>query len=321
MTQNPLPENLASSLSGLEPKVKEPTNIRVLDGWINRAQDQLQTAGPRLGWLVASTVVIAALQRAVDNQNSPLFLLKGGTMLQYRLGGMSRTTTDVDGLVRGEFDEFIVRLDEVLQEPWGPLTLERSKTETIAVPHKLVKPRRFYVKVLLKGKTWRKVQVEISADEGEAGERPERIAAPTLAGFGLPTPEALVCIALSYQIAQKIHAASDPHDPPHFENDRARDLVDLLLLKELCDVSESPSTSEIRAAVVDVFNARAKEAAETNGIPRAWPAVVVAHQHWTASFDSAARSAEVALSLVEAAQRTNRWLKLIDDASNSDNKT
>ncbi|WP_225872041.1 nucleotidyl transferase AbiEii/AbiGii toxin family protein [Scrofimicrobium canadense] len=41
------------------------------------------------------------MQRAVDRSGAPLFLLKGGTMLQYRLPGMSRTTQDIDGLVRG----------------------------------------------------------------------------------------------------------------------------------------------------------------------------------------------------------------------------
>ncbi|UIK88306.1 nucleotidyl transferase AbiEii/AbiGii toxin family protein [Arthrobacter polaris] len=314
MTQNIQPKNLASSLSALEPKTKAPTNARVLDGWISRAQDQLHTAGPRLGWLVASTVVIAALQRAVGNDDAPLFLLKGGTMLQYRLSGMSRTTTDVDGLVRGEIDEFLTRLDAALQEPWGPLTLERSEAETIIVPHKIVKPRRFDIKVSLKGKTWRKVKVEIAADEGEAGAQPERIAAPTLAGFGLPAPETLASISLRYQIAQKIHAASDPHDPPRFENDRARDVVDLLLLRELCEVSGSPSNAEIRDAVLDVFNVRAKEAIETNGIPRPWPVAITAHQHWTASYNSAAKSADVPLSLPEAVENTNGWLKLIDDA-------
>lgn len=123
-----------------------------------------------------------------------------------------------------------------------------------------------------------------------------------MAGFGLPAPETLVSISLSYQIAQKIHAASDPHDPPRFENDRALDVADLLLLREPCEVSGSPSTTEIRDAVVDVFNARAKEAIETNGIPRSWPAVVTAHQHWAVSFDSADKSAEVLLSLAEAVE-------------------
>lgn len=86
------PVNLAQSLDGLKPKDKPPPSARVLHTWIAQAQNRLGSAGPRLGWLVAATVVIAALQRAVDEFGAALFLLKGGTMLQYRLRGMSRTT-------------------------------------------------------------------------------------------------------------------------------------------------------------------------------------------------------------------------------------
>lgn len=48
------------------------------------AQQAAGVEAGRLGWLVASTVVIAALQRAVDETGRTHFLLKGGTYLQYR---------------------------------------------------------------------------------------------------------------------------------------------------------------------------------------------------------------------------------------------
>lgn len=76
------PANLAEALNDLAPKGKAPASARVLNVWIAQAQDRLGSAGPRLGWLVAATVVSAALQRAVDESGSALFLLKGGTMLQ-----------------------------------------------------------------------------------------------------------------------------------------------------------------------------------------------------------------------------------------------
>jgi len=44
----------------------------------------------RLGWLIASTVVVAALQRAVDQSGRSLFLLKGGTYLQHRMSWAGR---------------------------------------------------------------------------------------------------------------------------------------------------------------------------------------------------------------------------------------
>jgi hypothetical protein len=163
-------------------------------------------------------------------------------MLQYRLPGMSRTTQDIDGLVRGDIDHFLTALDATLDEPWGPLTLVRGEVETIDIPYKLVKPRRFDMTVLLNGVTWRRVQVEVSPEEGGAGTAPEHIPSPSLAGFGLPTPDHLVSLSMRYQIAQKVHASTDPHDPPAFVNDRARDVVDLLLLRELIE-STGPSVA------------------------------------------------------------------------------
>jgi hypothetical protein len=308
------PGNLPQSLTSLKPKSKPPTSARILHTWIAQAQDRLGTAGPRLGWLVAATVTTAALQRAVDVSGTPLFLLKGGTMLQYRLPGMSRTTQDIDGLVRGDIDRFLTELDATLGEPWGPLTLVRGEIGTVEVPHKLVKPRRFDIAVLLNGVTWRRVQIEVSADEGDAGTTPERIPSPSLAGFGLPTPDHLVSLSMRYQIAQKIHASTDPHDPPEFVNDRARDVVDLLLLRTLTEMNGHPSLTEMRAAVEDIFAARAIEAEAMDGAPpRAWPVRLIAHSHWGPSFSQAAESAGLPITLVKAVAQVNAWLEIIEN--------
>jgi hypothetical protein len=81
-------------------------------------------------------------------------------------------------------------------------------------PAKIIKPRRFDIILELRGVTWRRTPFEISADEAGIGAEDETIEAPPLSGFGLPDPDALVGIALRFQIAQKLHAVSDPHEPP-----------------------------------------------------------------------------------------------------------
>ncbi|MGP6177766.1 nucleotidyl transferase AbiEii/AbiGii toxin family protein [Microbacterium sp. A196] len=308
------PANLADSLNTLAPKGKTPASARILNAWITQAQDHLGTAGPRLGWLVAATVVTAALQRAVDEHGSPLFLLKGGTMLQYRLPGMSRTTKDIDGLVRGDLDQFLTGVDKVLAEQWGPLTLVRGEVETIEVPNRIVKPRRFDIAVALNGVTWRKVQIEISPNEGLAGSFPENIPAPSLAGFGLPSPDHLTSLSMAYQIAQKVHACTDPHEPPAFVNDRARDVIDLLLLRDLIEATQHPTRGEVRAAIEDVFTTRAAEAAVAGGRQRDWPARSTAHPHWESSFTSAAESAGLTIDLTDVVNQLNAWLALIEQA-------
>ena len=149
MSQSPFSE----AINQLKPKEKEPRSARVLDGWIAQAQQSLggEISGGRLGWLIASTVVVAALQRAVDEAR-PLFLLKGGTLLQHRLGLDARATGDIDGLVRGDLTRFLVVLDEVIKEPWGPLGIERRPVEYIKTPSRITKPMRFSVKVRASGR-------------------------------------------------------------------------------------------------------------------------------------------------------------------------
>jgi hypothetical protein len=81
--------------------------------------------------------------------------LKGGTLLQHRLNATTRSTKDVDGLVRGDLDAFLLELEDAFAEPWGPLTLRRGEVEVVNVPTRLIKPRRFDVILEIRGSTWR----------------------------------------------------------------------------------------------------------------------------------------------------------------------
>lgn len=103
----------------------------MLNNWIAQAEGKLgpEARGGRLGWLVASSVAIAAVQRAIDADGRQLFLLKGGTLLQHRLNATARATKDVDGLVRGDLDVFLLALEDALVQPWGlwPCVAARSR--------------------------------------------------------------------------------------------------------------------------------------------------------------------------------------------------
>jgi hypothetical protein len=304
---------LALKLAELKPKTKVPNSAQVLNTWLAQVEKDLQsgTAG-RLSWLVASTVATAVLQRAVSADGQSRFLLKGGTMLQHRLAVQTRATKDVDGLVRGDIETFIAALDAILAEPWGVIGFQRSEIEVIATPAKIIQPRRFQLLLTLRGVTWRRVQVELSPDEGHAGESGEAFPAPVLAGFGLPQPEVLLGLALRYQIAQKLHAASDPHDPPDYVNDRARDLVDLQLLKNLADESGSPTLVEIHRAGADIFAVRADEARALTRLVRLWPPTMTAFPHWEKDYAKAAASADLKATLEDAVGIINRWISQID---------
>ncbi|MDR0489563.1 MAG: nucleotidyl transferase AbiEii/AbiGii toxin family protein [Propionibacteriaceae bacterium] len=307
--------DLFQRLRRLKPKTKEPNSASVLNNWILLAErDMAGVEAGRLGWLVATTIVTAALQRAVVADGTSRFLLKGGTMLQHRLSAPTRSTRNVDELVRGDIESFLDVLDDVFAEPWGPVSFQRGEVEVIDTPAKIIKPRRLQVTLTLRGVTWRKIQVELSPDEGRAGEVGEVFPAPELAGFGLPDPDILVGLAMRYQIAQKLHTSTDPHNPPEYVNDRARDMVDLLLLKGLAEDTGEPTLPSIRVAAVDIFEARAAEAVALGRTPRYWPPRLIAYSHWHDDYVKAARSAHINIPPDEAVAILNTWIDEIDQA-------
>lgn len=314
MTDEPVESRIAVLLRALAPKTKQPVSATVLNKWIAQAEGKLgqEAKGGRLGWLIASSVAIAAVQRAIDADGRQLFLLKGGTLLQHRLNATARTTKDVDGLVRGDLDAFFLALEDALAEPWGPLALRRGEVEVVTVPARRIKPRRFDIVLELRGVTWRRIQFEVSPDEAGVGREFEVIEPPPLSGFGLPDPDTLVGIVMRFQIAQKLHAVSDPHDPPVHVNDRARDVVDLLLLRDLVADTDSPTLAQIRGAGTAVFDARASEARHVGHPGRAWPPTVTAHPHWAGDYQRAAASAGITMSLDDAVAEVNDWIARLD---------
>ena len=120
-------------------------------------------------------------------------------------------------------------------------------------------------------------------------------------------------MAMSYQIAQKVHAATNPHDPPAFRNERPRDVVDLILIKRFIVEVGSPSLADIAVAIQDIFASRAEEARSLGRSVRTWPARLIAYPHWRGDFELAAQSACLELSLDDAVREVNCWLDEIDN--------
>ncbi|NHM14736.1 nucleotidyl transferase AbiEii/AbiGii toxin family protein [Xiamenia xianingshaonis] len=301
--------DFSKRLGDLKPKNKEPRSRSVLETWIARAEQEIDPArSGRLAWLISTTVCAAKLQSVLDAQGGSRFALKGGTLMQHRLGLAARATKDLDGMIRGDIDDFMEAFDSSLGEDWGPVSFQRSEVEVIRTPVKVVKPRRFNLFLIIRGQTWRKVQVEIAPSEGHADESFDLLPAPRLDAFGIPTPDHLVGLTLSYQIAQKVHGATDPHDPPVFVNRRARDVVDLLLLKGLVESAGDPGGNEIKAAIVDVFESRAEEAKLLGRPVRTLPAKITAYPHWGVDYAEAANGASVKIPMEEAINEVNGWL-------------
>lgn len=85
-----------------------------------------------------------------------------------------------------------------------------------------------------------------------------------------------------------------PHDGS--ENDRFRDAVDLLLLKDLLATEELPS---VRRACEDTFHIQAEHA---------WPPEIVLPKHWRDPFKSMAQSVGLSITSIDDAETERRAL-------------
>lgn len=226
-------------------------------------------------------MVVAELLGRVRSENGQqLFLVKGGSSIELRLGvAGSRTSKDLDAVFRGSFSLMYDAARRALADGWNGFSAVVTPPEEIDAPGLATKPRRFKVKLSFTGQPWCTVPVEVSPAESRSADRAESVSPHLIAHVGLPwlgLPEtaAVPCLPLTYQIAQKLHACTS-QDPRGRLNVRAHDLIDLLLLWPLVPEREY---SDSRIACVDIFTSRAMQP---------WPPQVVPLAHWEALYATA----------------------------------
>ena len=128
---------------------------------------------------------------------------------------------------------------EVLRLEWSGFTF-RIKGQAERREHSF----KFEVNALYQNRNWSTFEVELVFAEVYAE---ELVAAIDLTAFGLLRPSPIPCMTVEEQIAQKLHAVSDPSE------DRPRDLIDIhLFITRL-----TPDIGDILAACVRTFELRA----------------------------------------------------------------
>lgn len=167
----------------------------------------------------------------------------------------------------------------------------------------ILRPRRVDVKLQYLTRSFATVQLEISANEGSAGDEFEEARLDSLRFFGLQGPGRVPCLSLRYQITQKLHAVSVPSTDAR-PNLRVHDVVDLVLLDGALPDGDLPRA---RAARVEIFRARALQP---------WPPIVVAHPHWVRPYERLVEELSVPLrSLREAVQAVNEMVERLDGSA------
>ncbi len=246
-------------------------------------------------WL--SIVSFAGALETVQANDGPLFLIKGGTSMELRLGANARTTRDVDIVFRGDPETMLDALEEAFDEPYGGFSFRRKGAiEDI----RDTGSRRLAVQVEFAGSNWQTLQLEVARPE--VAEVELVAVAISIADFKLDGPSRVACLSLRYQIAQKLHAVSE--QPEDRENLRFWDLIDLILLRELLP----GGLGGVREACIETFG---------NRDTHAWPPPLVVPDSWADPYAAAIEELDVALPATAeaAAAQVRAFIAEIDAAT------
>lgn len=275
--------------------VEAPRSVNDLRRAIALLATQQGTTVARLQTLVANVVL---------SQMLPDSAVKGGTGLKLRFGDtFTRETPDLDTAFRGDAEEFDAQLATRLANKWshfGGRVRKGEKRAPKSVPrHYVMQP--YEIPLTYRGKSFATVDLEVGWDELEAttNDRVEKVMSPEVldifAALGLLRPNPVRVLPLHHQIAQKLHACTQP------ENDRAHDLVDLQLMVPLVD------DALVLATVQRLFDFRQ----EHN-----WSEAKVAPgPEWASLYQLAADNLDVVPDVTDAIAWTNAYIDSLRKSS------
>lgn len=272
-----------------QPPKRAPGDRSHLERLVQALSVEQGIAADRLRRWVSTMVLLGALERVGDDEHR--FLLKGGVAMELRLRLRARATKDIDIVVIPDGEADIVELlQDALEEPYLDFAFRVTDVREIAN----TPAQRMNVRMTYKDKPWATLQLEVSGPEVGATE-PEQISAFSLTHLGLAGPDQVACQSLRYQMATKLHAVTERFDDG--ENDRFRDLIDLLLLAEL-----EPDLTRVADACREIFSARGKHS---------WPPLLTIEPSWPEQYRSLAIEQDFpAQDIREAAARVQA---LIDE--------
>jgi len=251
-------------------------------------------ATERLRRWVSTMILLGALERLGDDGHH--FLLKGGVAIELRLRLQARATKDIDIIVIPDGDADIVdALEDALAQPYLDFGFRLVDLGAIGT----TPARRMDVKLTYKHRPWATLRLEASPPEPSATEA-EPVAAFGLTALGLDGPDEIVCQSLRYQIATKLHAVSERFQDR--DNDRYRDLIDLLLLAEL-----QPDLARVAEACGQIFAARATHP---------WPPRLTVEPSWPEPYTTLALEQDFTITDVhDAATRVQALIDALAAAS------
>jgi hypothetical protein len=251
----------------------------------------------RLNLRVAAMMLAGALGRVGNGQDGPVFLTRGGVAMELRTGEKARVTRDVDLVLRGEPSSLIAHLDAAFAQDYKEFSFERDTPELLELrPH----VQRVRVKIAFRSKPFMTAVVEVAPVE--AGEESEHLPAHDLSTVGLDGPEVIPVLAVPWQIAQKLHAVTEPPLRAGGENARYWDLIDLQLLQALGE----ENLADVREACLQTFAVRRQQA---------WPPRITIYPDWAERYTAmATRLGMPTTGVSEATLAIHDFIRRIDES-------
>lgn len=244
-----------------------------------------------------------ALANAIVAQMINAGVVKGGTSLKFRYGdNVTRVTKDLDTAWSVGLEQFLSDIKSKLAIGWNGFTGEvdiLKKGNPKGVPFDYVmQPCSVHLKYL--GSPWRLVDLEIGHNEIGDADAFDVIPVPNevsdlLEFLALPPLGEIKVMKLEYQIAQKLHGATE------LNSKRAHDLIDLQLIcqKETLDFKKTAGICR------ELFRYRRKQP---------WPTLVAQNEGWDIAYAEQKGDLSVLPTVGEAVIWVNELIAKIDNA-------
>ncbi len=274
-------------------------NVRGLQRWISEWAAATSETEARVQRRIALVAIAAVLGHRQDDQTEPLFVIKGGSALELRYGSKARASRDIDVEFRGLVDDIYRAVAELIDAGWSGFGGRVLDPQPLNIPWAHVTGLRMDVRMTYLDRPFANVPLEIVT---RPTPRVEYVPSLRLDPVGLRGPDQIACLSLPYQVAEKLHACTDPLDGLR-TNDRVSDLMDLILIE---DLSPDLGLSRTRRASVEVFIERATHP---------WPPVASStpetEQLWNRLVDDTGFHVK---TLSDAVRRVNDLISAIDGA-------
>lgn len=249
---------------------------------------------------IALVAIAAMLDSAHKPDGEPLFVVKGGSALELRYESQARATRDIDLEFAGTLDEIHRTVVTCVDAGWSGFSGRVLDPQPLSIPWGSVTGQRLTVRLTYVDRAFANIPLEIVTSKSP---EMEYVHSLRLDPVGLPSPDPIPCLSLPYQVAEKLHACTDPLDGERV-NDRVSDLMDLILIK---DLSPNLDLSMTRRACVIVFAERATHP---------WPPVVSFSQRFDQLWNALVVDTGFSITnLTDAAERVNSLITVIDNAT------